>query len=101
MPGATRIQARRPPFTKVQRYRSSRPTLHQPDAASAAVIGGPTRFQVVCCRRRPAPPPNKRMNPTLLFFELTNAVRQRKSQTFHHSSARPARRVIRRAVRRP
>jgi len=43
----------------------------------------------------------KRMNPTLLFFELTNALRQRKSQTFHHSSARPARRVIRRAVMRP
>jgi len=41
----------------------------------------------------------KRMNPTLLFFELTNALRQRKSQTFHHSFARPARRVIRRAVR--
>ena len=40
----------------------------------------------------------KRMNPTLLFFELTNALRQRKSQTFHHSSARPARQVIRRAV---
>ena len=37
-------------------------------------------------------------NPTLLFFELTNALRQRKSQTFHHSSARPATRVIRRAV---
>jgi len=54
-----------------------------------------------CRAARPAPPPNKRMNPTLLFFELTNAVRQRKSQTFHHSSARPARRVIRRAVRRP
>ena len=52
-----------------------------------------------CRAARPAPPPNKRMNPTLLFFELTNALRQRKSQTFHHSSARPARRVIRRAVR--
>jgi len=51
-----------------------------------------------CRAARPAPPPNKRMNPTLLFFELTNALRQRKSQTFHHSSARPARRVIRRAV---
>jgi hypothetical protein len=41
------------------------------------------------------------MNPTLLFFELTNALRQRKSQTFHHSSARPARRVIRRALGAP
>ena len=51
-----------------------------------------------CRAARPAPPPNKRMNPTLLFFELPNALRQRKSQTFHHSSARPARRVIRRAV---
>jgi len=54
-----------------------------------------------CRAARPAPPPNKRMNPTLLFFELTNALRQRKSQTFHHSSARPARRVIRRAVSTP
>jgi hypothetical protein len=53
-----------------------------------------------CRAARPAPPPNKRMNPTLLFFELPNALRQRKSQTFHHSSARPARRVIRRAVMR-
>ncbi len=28
-----------------------RPTLHQPDAAIAAAIGGATRFEVVCWRR--------------------------------------------------
>jgi len=54
-----------------------------------------------CRAARPAPPPNKRMNPTLLFFEPANALRQSLSRAFHHSSAWPARRVIRRAVSGP
>ena len=29
----------------------TRPTLHQPDAAIAAVIGGATRIEVVCWQR--------------------------------------------------
>jgi hypothetical protein len=36
---------------------------------------------------RPAPPPNKRMNPSLLFVELTNALPERESQSFHRAHA--------------
>ena len=72
------------------------------NAHNVAVHPRPVGLNIVngdCRAARPAPPPNKRMNLTLLCSNWKMHYGKRNLQTFHRSSARPARQVIRRAVR--